>query len=107
MPGPAAAPPVTHGVLLPDAYLGVMQRVRMLAALRAELADRGVTPGCMLATRLQATLDLPGGPTVTCRDGWLSWPAPPPGRNAGSAYAVHWAADLAGAASRLTHAADA
>jgi hypothetical protein len=101
MPCPAASP-VTHGALLSDAYLGVMWRVRVLAALRAELAAHGVTTGGMVATRLQATLDLPGGRTVTCRGGWLSWSVPDPDRKAGSACAVHWAGDLAGATGRLT-----
>lgn len=71
--GPAA-PPVNRRALLPGAHSEVMRRVRVLAALREELAAQGVTTGGMAATRLQATLNLPGGPTVTCRGGWLSWP---------------------------------
>jgi hypothetical protein len=102
LPGPAAAP-VTGGTPLPDACLRKLGPVRVLAGLRAELAARGLTPGGMVATRLQATLDLPGGLTVTCRGGWLSWPAPAPG---GSAHAVHWVGDMAGAAGRLARAAD-
>ncbi len=98
----SAAAPVNHQALLPDAYSGVMRRVRVLAALREELAAQGVTTGGVVATRLQATLDLPGVLTVTCRGGWLSWPVPSSGRNIGSACGVHWAGDLAGATGRLT-----
>ena len=101
-----AAPPVRHRALLPDAYSEVMRRVRVLVTLRNELAARGVITGGMVSTRLQATLALPGGPTVTCRGGWLSWPVPGPGRHVGSACAVHWADDLVGATDRLTSRAD-
>ena len=104
IPG-SAAPRANHATLLTGTYPEVMRRVRVLAALRAELAVLGVATGGMVATRLQATLDLPGGPTVTCRGGWLSWPVPGPGRNVGSACAVHWAGDLAGATGRLTRRA--
>lgn len=101
VPG-SAAPRANHAALLPDAYPEVMRRVRVLAALRSELAVLGVATGGMVATRLQATLDLPGGPAVTCRGGWLSWPVPGSGRNLSSACAVHWPGDLAGATGRLT-----
>ena len=101
-----AAPPANRRALLPDAYSEVMRRVRVLAALREELAAQGVTTGGMVATRLQATLALPGGPSVTCRGGWLSWPVPGPGHHVGSASAVHWADDLGGATGRLTSRAD-
>ena len=102
---PAAAS-ADNRALWPDAYSEAMQRVRVLAALRKELAARGVTTGGMVATRLQATLALPDGPTVTCRGGWLTWPVPGPGHHVGSACAVHWADDLAGATGRLTSRAD-
>lgn len=105
MPCPAA-PPADYRALLPDAYSEVMRRVRVLAALREELAAEGVITGGMVATRFQATLALPGGPTVTCRGGWLSWPVPGSCRHVGSVCAVHWADDLAGATGRLTSRAD-
>ena len=101
-----AAPGANHATLLPDAYLEVIRRARVLAELRAELTALGVATGGMVVTRLQATLDLPGGPTVTCRGGWLSWPVPGSGRNLGSACAVHWAGDLAGVTGRLTRRVD-
>jgi hypothetical protein len=105
MPCPAASPADCRA-LWPDAYSEVMRRMRVLAALREELAAQGVTTDGMVATRLQATLNLPGGPTVTCRGGWLSWPAPGPGSHVGAAYEVHWADDLAGATGRLTNRSD-
>ena len=104
IPG-SAAPRANHAALLPDAYPEVMHRVRVLAALRAELAALGVITGGMVATRLQATLDLPGGPNVACRGGWLSWPVPSSGRDRGAVCAVHWAGDLPGATARLTRRA--
>ena len=105
MPCPAASP-ADHRTLLPEPYSEVMRRVRVLAALREELAAQGVATDGMVASRLQATLNLPGGPSVTCRGGWLSWPAPGPSSHVGAAYEVHWADDLAGATGRLTNRAD-
>jgi predicted transcriptional regulator len=89
--------------LVPSAagWPGPMRPVQVLAGLRAELAARGVTTGGMVATRLQATLGLPGGPAITCRGGWLTWPAHDPACADPSAWAVHWAGDLAGATGRL------
>lgn len=99
-----AAPAAGHATPL-DAYLGVMRQVQVLAGLRAELAARGSATGGMVATRLQATLNLPGGPAITCRGGWLCWPAPDPADSGGPVCAVHPASDPAGAADRLARPA--
>jgi predicted transcriptional regulator len=78
-----------------------MLPVQVLAGLRTELAAQGVRTSGMMATRLQATLGLRDGPAITCRGGWLTWPAHDPAGPGASAWAVHWAGDLAGATGRL------
>lgn len=69
----------------------------VLIGLLEELSACGVRVRGMTITRLQGTLMLPDGRVVVCRHGWLSWPA---GRDR-PFYAVHGAADPAGAARRL------
>jgi hypothetical protein len=78
-----------------------MWPAQVLAGLRTELAAQGVATGGIVATRLQATLGRTDGPAITCRAGWLSWPEQSPARDGPSAWAVHWAGDLAGATGRL------
>lgn len=80
---------------------GSIPPAQVLAGLRTELAAHGVATGAMVATRLQATLALPGRPAITCRGGWITWPEQTPTRGSPPAWAVHWAGDLAGATGRL------
>jgi predicted transcriptional regulator len=114
---PAAANPVgctewdsglAAAALMPLAPLPVegmeeMLPVRALDTVRTQLAAYGIGTRGLLATRFQATLDLYGGRTITCRDGWLFWPAQNPDGPGGCVWAVHWVGDLAGAIERLTH----
>jgi predicted transcriptional regulator len=79
-----------------------MSPVRALDTVRRQLTAYGIGARGLLATRFQATLDLYGGRTITCRDGWLFWPAQNPDGPGGCVWAVHWADDLAGAIERLT-----
>jgi hypothetical protein len=80
-----------------------MSSVRALDTVRTQLTAYGIGARGLLATRFQATLDLYGGRTITCRDGWLFWPAQNPDGPRGCVWAVHWVGDLAGAIERLTH----
>ena len=97
-----AAPAATRWPPLPAGCLAAVPPVRVLAALRTELAAHGIATTGMTATRLQATLRLPGGRTVRCQGGWLSWPEQGHDGDGGSACAVHWVGDLVGASDRLT-----
>ncbi len=76
---------------------------RVLAALRSELAERGVTVSGITITRLEGTLILLGGPVVRYRHGWLVWPAGRASQRGRPLFTVHSAGDPAGAARRLTH----
>ena len=93
-------PPVpagpTAGHCLPGDSAG-----RALAALRAELDDRGMATASLTITRLQGTLTLAGGPAVGYRNGWLFWPAGRLSRGGRPLYAAHRAQDPGGAARRL------
>jgi len=93
-PVPAAGPTLGH--CLPGGSAG-----RALAALRAELDDRGMATQGMTITRLQGTMTLAGGPAVGYRCGWLFWPAGRLSRGGRPLYAAHRAQDPAGAARRL------
>lgn len=75
--------------------------VQVLAALRAELAIRGVAITGMTLTRLGGVLILPGGFNVVCRSGWLWWRLGRLSGNGRQLHAIHPADDPVGAARRL------
>lgn len=85
---------------------GVMTPGPALAALRAELAARGIATLGLTITRWQGTLALARGLAVVYRAGWLCWPAGRLSRNGRTIYAVHPAGDPAGAARRLASSRD-
>jgi hypothetical protein len=59
-----------------------------LAALRAELAARGLASAGMTVTRRQGILNLAGGSEVGYSRGWLFWPAGRLSRDGRPLYAV-------------------
>jgi|SRR5450755_467881 hypothetical protein len=72
-----------------------------LAALRAELDARGMVTAGMAITYRQGILKTAGGLRVGCCCGWLFWPAGRLSRDGRPLYAIHPAADPAGAGRRL------
>ena len=72
-----------------------------LLALLGELAACGLPVTGMNLTRLQGTLTLPGGLTVSYCCGWLAWPAGRPSGRGRPLHTLHNAHDPAGAARRL------
>jgi hypothetical protein len=78
------------------------QSGQALAALRSELALRGVAAEEMILTRLGGRLTPSGSPAIGYAYGWFLWPAGRISRSGRPLYAIHAAHDPAGAARRIT-----